>query len=122
MPPEMVELAKFSKVHIPQEHPRDSPMHIRSRIGQLCAARESSGPNVINALVALASSTDSAGVHELIARVFAAIACRMHNLLHFDLLLPEPCNLCPPAFGFSRNFTSVHFYNLPITNVELNYY
>ena len=84
MPPEMVELAKFSKMHIPQEHPRDSPTHIRSRVGLLCAAREASGPNVISALVALASSTDSAGVHELIARVFAAIACRTHHLLDFD--------------------------------------
>ncbi|KAF2897166.1 hypothetical protein ILUMI_09010 [Ignelater luminosus] len=64
--PEMVELAKFAKQHIPEEHELDDPDFVSKRI--LILGKE----NVGSALVAL-SKTESNNAKELIARVFNAL-------------------------------------------------
>lgn len=64
--PEMVELAKFAKHHIPEEHEFDDPDFVNKR---LCALANA---GVTTALVSL-SKTDSQNSKELIARVFNAI-------------------------------------------------
>ncbi|XP_034935323.1 protein unc-45 homolog B [Chelonus insularis] len=64
--PEMVELAKFAKHHIPEEHELDDPDFVNKRLIALAKA------GVTSALVAL-SKTDSQNSKELIARVFNAI-------------------------------------------------
>lgn len=64
--PEMVELAKFAKHHIPEEHELDDVDFVNKR---LCALAKA---GVTTALVSLAK-TDSQNSKELIARVFNAI-------------------------------------------------
>ncbi|XP_066602124.1 protein unc-45 homolog B-like [Prorops nasuta] len=66
MIPEMIELAKFAKHHIPEEHELDDPDFVNKRLVALAKA------GVTSALVAL-SKTDSQNSKELIARVFNAI-------------------------------------------------
>lgn len=65
--PEMVELAKFAKHHIPEEHELDDPDFVAKRV--LILGTE----GVTSALVAL-SKTESDNSKELIARVFNALA------------------------------------------------
>ncbi|XP_048256515.1 protein unc-45 homolog B-like [Haliotis rufescens] len=65
--PELIELAKFSKQHVPEEHEKDKMEFIQSRIQKLAKA------GAVNALVAL-STTESKNSKELIARVFMSIA------------------------------------------------
>lgn len=64
--PEMIELAKFAKHHIPEEHELDDVDFVNKR---LCALTKA---GVTSALVSLAK-TDSQNSRELIARVFNAI-------------------------------------------------
>lgn len=64
--PELVELAKFSKHHIPEEHEMDDPDFISKRV--VILANE----GVTSALVAL-SKTESNNSKEMIARVFNAM-------------------------------------------------
>ncbi|KAK0176381.1 hypothetical protein PV328_000524 [Microctonus aethiopoides] len=64
--PEMLELAKFAKQHIPEEHELDDPDFVNKRLITL------GNLGVTTALVALAK-TDSQNCKELIARVFNAI-------------------------------------------------
>lgn len=64
--PELVELAKFAKHHVPEEHELDDPDFIAKRV---CALAEE---GVTTALVAL-SKTESDNSREMIARVFNAI-------------------------------------------------
>lgn len=64
--PEMVELAKFAKQHIPEEHELDDPDFVSKRI--VILGKE----GVTTALVAL-SKTESPNSRELIARVFNAL-------------------------------------------------
>lgn len=64
--PEMLELAKFAKQHIPEEHELDDPDFVTKRILTLGHA------NVTTALVSLAK-TESNNSKELIARVFNAM-------------------------------------------------
>jgi protein unc-45 len=64
--PELVELAKFAKHHVPEEHELDDPDFISKRV---CALAEE---GVTVALVAL-SKTESDNSREMIARVFNAI-------------------------------------------------
>lgn len=66
MIPEMIELAKFAKHHIPEEHEFDDPDFVNRRLVTLAKA------GVTSALVTL-SKTDSQNSKELIARVFNAI-------------------------------------------------
>ncbi|XP_059052848.1 protein unc-45 homolog B [Achroia grisella] len=70
--PEMLELAKFAKHHIPEEHELDDPDFINKRITVLTKAGVTSG------LVALCK-TESDNSRELIARVFNAI-CGLQEL------------------------------------------
>ncbi|XP_076753558.1 unc-45 myosin chaperone [Xylocopa sonorina] len=64
--PEMIELAKFAKHHIPEEHELDDIDFVNKRVIALAKA------GVTTALVAL-SKTESQNSRELIARVFNAI-------------------------------------------------
>lgn len=66
MVPEMLELAKFAKHHIPEDHIYDDPDFVSKRLVSLAKA------GVTSALVSLAK-TDSQNSKELIARVFNAI-------------------------------------------------
>lgn len=70
--PEMIELAKFAKHHIPEEHELDDTDFVNKR---LCALAKA---GVTTALVSLAK-TDSHNSKELIARVFNAI-CSQHEV------------------------------------------
>ncbi|UYV64416.1 UNC45A [Cordylochernes scorpioides] len=70
--PELIELAKFAKQHIPEEHPMDHPDFVAKRIQILAET------GVTNALVAL-SKTESHSCKEMIARVFAAICERQEH-------------------------------------------
>lgn len=65
--PEMIELAKFAKQHIPEEHELDDPDFVTKRI--LALGHE----GVTTALVSLAK-TESHNSRELISRVFNALA------------------------------------------------
>ncbi|XP_076457084.1 protein unc-45 homolog B-like isoform X2 [Babylonia areolata] len=67
MMPEMVELAKFAKQHIPEEHEKDKHDFVVKRIQTLAKA------GVTNALVSL-SSTESKNSRELLCRVYLALA------------------------------------------------
>lgn len=64
--PEMIELAKFAKHHIPEEHELDDPDFIAKRVITL------GNEGITTALVAL-SKTESHNSRELIARVFNAL-------------------------------------------------
>lgn len=66
MIPEMIELAKFAKHHIPEEHEFDDVDFVNKRICTIAKA------GVTSALVSLAK-TDSENSRELISRVFNAI-------------------------------------------------
>ncbi|XP_065335545.1 protein unc-45 homolog B [Cloeon dipterum] len=70
--PEMMELAKFAKHHIPEEHELDDPDFVNKRIEVL--AKE----GVTTALVALAR-TESHNCRELIGRVFNAICSQQEQ-------------------------------------------
>ncbi|CAG5044392.1 unnamed protein product [Parnassius apollo] len=70
--PEMLELAKFAKHHIPEQHELDDPDFVNKRLTVLCKAGVTSG------LVAL-SKTESHNSRELISRVFNAI-CSQQEL------------------------------------------
>lgn len=72
MMPEMLELAKFAKHHIPEQHELDDPDFVNKRLTVLCKAGVTSG------LVALAK-TESHNSRELIARVLNAI-CSLQDL------------------------------------------
>ncbi|CAL1540162.1 unnamed protein product [Lymnaea stagnalis] len=65
--PELLELAKFAKQHVPEEHAKDKTEYISGRIQKLAKA------GVINALVAL-SDTESKNSRELISRVFMSLS------------------------------------------------
>lgn len=72
MVPEMLELAKFAKHHIPEEHELDDPDFISKRVNVL------GEEGITTALVAL-SKTESDNSKELIARVFNAL-CNQQEL------------------------------------------
>ncbi|KAL3889632.1 hypothetical protein ACJMK2_001968 [Sinanodonta woodiana] len=65
--PEMVELAKFSKQHVPEEHEMDKPDYVKKRVHKLAAT------GIVSALVAL-SNTESGNSRELVSRVFLTLA------------------------------------------------
>lgn len=64
--PEMIELAKFSKCHVPEDHELDDVDFVNKRIMLLCKY------GVITVLVKL-SKTESLNIKELISRLFNAI-------------------------------------------------
>ena len=63
--PEMVELAKFAKHHVPTEHEMDDPDFVDKRIWTLCQYGATSA-------LAVLSKTESKNMKELIARVLNA--------------------------------------------------
>nr|KAG5698913.1 hypothetical protein BaRGS_006807 [Batillaria attramentaria] len=65
--PELVELAKFAKQHVPEEHAKDKHEFVIKRIHKLAKA------GMTNALVSL-SSTESKNCRELLCRVYMALA------------------------------------------------
>lgn len=70
--PELVQLAKYAKQHVPEEHELDDPDFVAKR----CIALTNEG--VTTALVAL-SKTESPNSREMIARVFNALAAEQCN-------------------------------------------
>ncbi|XP_067141950.1 LOW QUALITY PROTEIN: protein unc-45 homolog B-like [Centruroides vittatus] len=70
--PELVELAKFAKQHVPEDHPLDAREHVERRIRVLAQS------GVTAALVSL-SKTESKSSREMISRVFNAI-CEFKEL------------------------------------------
>lgn len=64
--PEMIELAKFSKCHVPEDHELDDVDFVNKRITLLCQY------GIITILVQL-SKTESLNIKELISRLFNAI-------------------------------------------------
>lgn len=69
--PEMIQLAKFAKQHVPEEHPLDGREHVTKRITILGES------GIMVALVAL-SVTESKNSREMISRVFNAICEHQH--------------------------------------------
>ncbi|KAL8594973.1 hypothetical protein ACOMHN_038770 [Nucella lapillus] len=65
--PEMMELAKFAKQHVPEDHEKDKHEFVIQRIHALAKA------GVTNALVSL-SNTESKNSRELLCRVYLALA------------------------------------------------
>uniref|UniRef100_UPI00398F017F protein unc-45 homolog A-like n=1 Tax=Pristiophorus japonicus TaxID=55135 RepID=UPI00398F017F len=68
--PQLLELAKYAKQHVPEEHPKDKPKHVGKRIGTLLKA------GVVSALVCMAKKESPAltdACKEMIARVFLAL-------------------------------------------------
>jgi len=70
--PEMVELAKFAKHHVPVEHEMDDPDFVDKRIWTLCQYGATSA-------LAVLSKTESKNMKELIARVLNAF-CKHADL------------------------------------------
>ncbi|XP_797752.4 protein unc-45 homolog B [Strongylocentrotus purpuratus] len=64
--PQLVELARYAKQHIPEEHPKDATNFIDQRIKKLLKA------GIVPALVAL-SKTESENSRELLSRVYLAL-------------------------------------------------
>ncbi|KAK2185884.1 hypothetical protein NP493_219g00021 [Ridgeia piscesae] len=63
---ELIELAKFSKQHVPEEHEKDKEPYISERVKKLLRT------GVVNALVVL-SKTESESSRELLARVYLSL-------------------------------------------------
>ncbi|XP_076344799.1 unc-45 myosin chaperone isoform X2 [Tachypleus tridentatus] len=70
--PEMIELAKFAKQHVPEDHSKDAKEFVDKRVKVLVDS------GITSALVAL-SKTESKSSRELIARVFNAM-CEQKEL------------------------------------------
>nr|XP_056721745.1 protein unc-45 homolog A [Euleptes europaea] len=68
--PQMVELAKYAKQHIPEKHPKDKPEFVRRRVQKLLAAGVVSA---LSCMVKNESTALSASCRELISRVFLAL-------------------------------------------------
>ncbi|NXN85873.1 UN45A protein, partial [Bombycilla garrulus] len=68
--PQMLELAKYAKQHIPEQHPKDKPEFVRRRVRKLLTA------GVVSALACMVKSENPAltsSCRELISRVFLAL-------------------------------------------------
>lgn len=70
--PEMLELAKFAKQHVPEEHAKDKPEYVEKRCEMLVKL------NIVTALVSLAK-TESKSSREMISRVMNAL-CEYQSL------------------------------------------
>lgn len=64
--PELLELAKYAKQHIPEDHEKDKEPYVSERVTKLVKA------GIVNALVAF-SKSESDSSNELLARVYLAI-------------------------------------------------
>uniref|UniRef100_A0A8C0GUH4 Unc-45 myosin chaperone A n=1 Tax=Chelonoidis abingdonii TaxID=106734 RepID=A0A8C0GUH4_CHEAB len=68
--PQMLELAKYAKQHVPERHPKDEPGCVRRRVRKLLAA------GVVSALTCMVKSENPVltnSCRELISRVFLAV-------------------------------------------------
>uniref|UniRef100_A0A8C5M398 Unc-45 myosin chaperone A n=1 Tax=Leptobrachium leishanense TaxID=445787 RepID=A0A8C5M398_9ANUR len=68
--PQMLELAKYAKQHIPEEHPKDKKEFVEARVGKLLVA------GVVSALTCMVKNETPAlteSSRELISRVFLAL-------------------------------------------------
>uniref|UniRef100_T1KZA5 UNC-45/Cro1/She4 central domain-containing protein n=1 Tax=Tetranychus urticae TaxID=32264 RepID=T1KZA5_TETUR len=70
--PELIELAKFAKQHVPEEHVKDTKEFIEKRVKELASM------NITSALVVLCK-TESISSREMISRIFNAI-CEQPDL------------------------------------------
>uniref|UniRef100_A0A3Q3EPN7 Unc-45 myosin chaperone A n=1 Tax=Kryptolebias marmoratus TaxID=37003 RepID=A0A3Q3EPN7_KRYMA len=74
--PQMVELAKYAKQHVPEEHPKDAPSFVEKRVFKLLEA------GVVSALVCMVKQESPAlteACRECIARVFLALVERQED-------------------------------------------
>ncbi|XP_074773863.1 protein unc-45 homolog A isoform X3 [Athene noctua] len=68
--PQMLELAKYAKQHVPEQHPKDKPDFVKRRVRKLLTA------GVVSALACIVKSENPAltdSCRELISRVFLAL-------------------------------------------------
>ncbi|KAI1889768.1 hypothetical protein AGOR_G00166330 [Albula goreensis] len=74
--PQMVELAKYAKQHVPEEHPKDAPSFVQQRLAKLLEA------GVVSALVCMVKQESPAlteACRECISRVFLALVDRQED-------------------------------------------
>uniref|UniRef100_A0A7N8XWB9 Unc-45 myosin chaperone A n=1 Tax=Mastacembelus armatus TaxID=205130 RepID=A0A7N8XWB9_9TELE len=74
--PQLVELAKYAKQHVPEEHPKDAPSYVEKRLAKLLEA------GVVSALVCMVKQESPAlteACRECIARVFLAVVERQED-------------------------------------------
>ncbi|XP_048646189.1 protein unc-45 homolog A isoform X2 [Marmota marmota marmota] len=68
--PKMVELAKYAKQHLPEQHPKDKPSFVRARVKKLLAA------GVVSAMTCMVKTESPVltnSCRELLCRVFLAL-------------------------------------------------
>uniref|UniRef100_A0A4X1U8X8 Unc-45 myosin chaperone A n=1 Tax=Sus scrofa TaxID=9823 RepID=A0A4X1U8X8_PIG len=68
--PKMVELAKYAKQHVPEQHPKDKPSFVRARVKKLLAA------GVVSAMTCMVKTESpvlTSSCRELLSRVFLAL-------------------------------------------------
>ncbi|KAL1774343.1 unc-45-like A [Sigmodon hispidus] len=68
--PKMVELAKYAKQHVPEQHPKDKPSFVRARVKRLLAA------GVVSAMTCMVKTESPVltnSCRELLSRVFLAL-------------------------------------------------
>ncbi|XP_004852859.1 protein unc-45 homolog A isoform X1 [Heterocephalus glaber] len=68
--PKMVELAKYAKQHVPEQHPKDKPSFVRARVKKLLAA------GVVSAMTCMVKTESpvlTKSCRELLSRVFLAL-------------------------------------------------
>ncbi|XP_060035464.1 protein unc-45 homolog A isoform X2 [Erinaceus europaeus] len=68
--PKMVELAKYAKQHVPEQHPKDKPSFVRARVKKLLAT------GVVSALTCMVKTESPVltnSCRELLSRVFLAL-------------------------------------------------
>ncbi|XP_029411804.1 protein unc-45 homolog A isoform X1 [Nannospalax galili] len=68
--PKMVELAKYAKQHVPEQHPKDKPSFVRARVKKLLAA------GVVSAMTCMVKTENPVltnSCRELLSRVFLAL-------------------------------------------------
>ena len=100
----MIELAKFAKHHVPQEHEMDDPDFVDKRIWTLCKYGATS------ALAALAK-TESNNMKELIARVLNAFCQHQLRPRHAHEYSCSIVLLVSPAcesYATSATLTQLH--------------
>ncbi|KAK0141546.1 Protein unc-45 A [Merluccius polli] len=74
--PQMLELAKYAKQHVPEEHPKDAASYVEKRLGKLLEA------GVVSALVCMVKHESPAlteSCRECIARAFLALVDRQQD-------------------------------------------
>ncbi|KAL6031055.1 hypothetical protein STEG23_030893 [Scotinomys teguina] len=68
--PKMVELAKYAKQHVPEQHPKDKPSFVRARVKKLLAAGVVSA---MTCMVRTESPVLTNSCRELLSRIFLAL-------------------------------------------------